>query len=167
MTNTNKNFAAAYVLLVAFPVLGLAGILRSGRNLTAPMSLGGVWNVQADASKLTALHCGKLLDSPQGMSFTISQSGTNFTLGLANSGTSLASGTIDGETLQARILPTSEPAKQTGCSARGSVTIVAKVDPKATPPSLQGTLSASSCEGCVLLEFHAIREDRSRSKGGQ
>ena len=81
MTNTNKNFAAAYVLLVAFPVLGLAGILRSAHNLTAPISVGGVWKVQIEASKLIALPCGKLLDSPQGMSFTISQSGTAFTLG--------------------------------------------------------------------------------------
>jgi hypothetical protein len=30
-------FALAYLLLVILPVLGLAGVLRSGRNLVAPV----------------------------------------------------------------------------------------------------------------------------------
>src|SRR5208283_757233 len=46
MSRTNRNFVFAYTFLVILPLAGLAGILKTGRNLTAPVSIDGVWILQ-------------------------------------------------------------------------------------------------------------------------
>ena len=61
MQNTSRNFVVAYIVLVGLPLAGLAGVLRSGRNLAAPMSVDGSWKVEADATRLTNLSCASLL----------------------------------------------------------------------------------------------------------
>lgn len=48
MTHANRNFAFAYVLLVALPLFGLARVLRSERKFSAPMSVGGLWTIAAN-----------------------------------------------------------------------------------------------------------------------
>lgn len=114
MTYTNRNFALAYLLLVVLPIVGLAGMLKSGRNLVAPNSVGGLWRFQIDSGNLAALPCGKFLARAQDAGFVISQSGKNFTLNLANSPMSSMSGEIEGTTIKANILPSSGSATETG-----------------------------------------------------
>ena len=48
MAHSNRNFAVAYLFLVALPVLGLVGVLRSGRSLTAPLFR---WRIMEDSSR--------------------------------------------------------------------------------------------------------------------
>ncbi len=92
MSHTNRNFILAYTFLVALPVLGLVGIVKSGRSLTAPISVDGLWLLQADPVRLAALPCGKTLAETPDTALAISQSGRNFTFTLLNNLNSTGSG---------------------------------------------------------------------------
>lgn len=152
----------AYVLLVALPLVGLAGVLRSGRNLYAPMSVGGLWKVNANQDQLAALACGKSLLA-QNAAFTISQSGKAFTLNFANSAWAAASGAVVGNTINATLIPSAIATKDPGC-AEHSLLLAATVDTSATPRSMQGTLRAENCPGCAAIEFRGIRSELVNAK---
>lgn len=134
MTHSNRNFILAYLVLVALPVLGLVGVLRSGRNLVAPTSVGGPWRIQADSNKLAALPCGMPLATGTDAGFTISQSGKNFTMNFNNSLMSVSSGEIQELNVKATILPSAGWAKTPGCGQR-VLSLIATLDPKASPHS--------------------------------
>lgn len=163
MNRSNRNFVLAYLLLVALPVLGLAGVLRSGRNLKAPTAIGGVWKLQTNAAHLANLPCGKAFAAPDA-AFTISQSGRNFTLSFANSLMSSASGTIDGATVNASLKPSAGLSKETSCAGR-TLSLVATLDANVNPRSADGRISVNDCADCTPIEFHAIREEQ--AKGGR
>jgi hypothetical protein len=171
MSKTNRNFVIAYILLVGLPILGLVGVLKSGRNLTAPISIDGVWQVQADPAQLAASPCGKALASHADATFAISQSGKTFLLGFgsvnpSNGSRSVASGTIDGTTLRASLPGNSvASAPDGGCGQGRELTLVATVNPKTDPRSLAGTFSISDCPSCASIEFHAIRLATPSKKG--
>src|SRR2546430_13404224 len=90
MSKANRDFIIAYVVLVGLPILGLVGVLKTGRTLGAPFSVDGTWKLQADAVRLQALPCGKSLASPD-IAMSVSQSGANFTLDLVSGPKSLSS----------------------------------------------------------------------------
>ena len=162
MTHSNRNFVFAYVLLVALPLFGLAGVLRSGRKLSAPISVGGLWKINANQDQLAGLLCGKFLLA-QNAAFTISQSGRAFTLNLPNSAWSATSGAIEGNTINATLIPSVVAAKDPGC-AEHSLSLTAIVDPKASPRSLHGTLRVQNCPGCAAVEFRGIRDEQAKTK---
>ena len=164
MKHANRNFALAYIALVGLPVLGLAGVLRGGRNLKAPMSVGGVWKVQANAEGLADFPCGRLLFSGN-PAFTIAQSGRNFTLNFSNSPFAAESGTVDGTTIRATFVPSGAALKDSGCGAGRTLSLTATADVKATAKTLAGVLRVNDCTGCAPLEFQAAREDQ--AKGGR
>jgi len=165
VTHTNRNFAVAYVLLVALPLLCLAGVLRSGRNLSAPTSVGGLWKVRADTARLALLPCGKSIGASDA-SFTVSQSGRNFTLNWANVMTSSASGTIEGTTIRANIVPSGVWAKETGCGGGRVLSLTATANSPVNPQSLDGVLSVNDCPACTPVHIQAVREDQAKAKGG-
>jgi len=167
MTHSNKNFVLAYLVLVALPVLGLVGVLRSGRNLVAPESVGGSWKIQADSTKLAALPCGVPLATGSDAGFTISQSGKNFTMNFTNSPMSVSSGEIQELSVKATILPSAGWAKTPGCGNGRALSLIATLDPKASPPSLAGTLSVNDCPTCVSVDFRAVQMDQAKAKGGR
>ncbi len=162
MTHSNRNFVFAYVLLVALPVVGLAGVLRSGRNLPAPMSVVGLWKVNANQDQFAALPCGKSLLAPNA-AFTISQSGRAFTLNAPNSALSAATGTVEGNTISATLIPSAVAAKENGCGEH-SLSLTATVDTKARPRSLQGMLRVQDCPGCSAVDFRGIRDEQAKAK---
>jgi hypothetical protein len=158
-SHTNRNFLLAYILLVGLPIAGLVGILKSGRKLTAPVSVDGLWHLQIDASNLASLPCGKALtDSPE-PELAISQSGKNFTLSLANGPKSNASGVIEGTSVKASITPSPEWSALAGCGSDQGLTLVATVDAKTDPRTLTGQISADHCPSCSAIEFHAVRQN--------
>jgi len=168
MSRTNRNFVIAYVLLVGLPILGLVGILKSGRNLTAPISIDGVWQLQADPAQLASMSCGKALGDSSNTTLSISQSGKNFSLGFgsinpSNGLRSVASGVVDGTTLRASLpIPSATSAADGGCGQGRELTLVATVNPKADPRSLAGTLSINGCPSCTPVEFNAVRQTPSK-----
>lgn len=162
MTNSNRNFVFAYVLLVAFPLVGLVGILRSGRKLSAPISVGGVWKINTSQDQLAAFPCGKSLLAPNA-AFAISQSGRAFTLNSTNSAWAANSGAIEGNMINAPLVPSAVTAKEDGCGEH-SLSLTAIVDTRASPRTLQGALRVQNCPGCAALDFHGIREEQGKGK---
>ena len=165
MSRTNTNFIIAYALLVGLPILGLVGILKSGRVLAAPISVDGVWKLQTDPVHLAALPCGKTLASSPDAALTISQSGRNFTLSLKDEPKSAASGVLDGTSLKASLVPSAPWSEEAGCGSDREISLVATVDPKANPRSLEGTLSVKQCLSCAPVDFRAVRVATPAKKG--
>lgn len=165
MTRTNANFALAYLFLVALPVLVLVGVLRSGDNLIAPISVGGPWRIQTVENNFAGLPCGKSL-AVRDAGFTVSQSGKNFTLSFDNSLASSASGTIEGTTIKASMSPSAALVGDAGCGAERVLFLTATLDSKVNPQSLLGMLSVKNCPTCAPVRFLAIREDQAKAKEG-
>lgn len=165
MSATHSNFIMAYILLVGLPVVGLIGVLKSGRTLTAPISVDGRWQLQADPVRLAALPCGKTLAQNPYTALAISQSGKNFTLSLSDGPKSTAWGVLDGTTLKASVVPSIAWSAEAGCGDGRELSLVATVDPKANPRSLVGLLSVNHCSACTPVEFHAVRQTPALKKG--
>jgi hypothetical protein len=162
--HNNRNFILAYVLLVGLPIAGLVGVLKSGRTLTPPISVDGLWYLQIDPERLASLPCGKALaDSPETV-LAISQSGKNFTLSLTNGPKSTASGMIEGAAVKASIAPAPDWSAQAGCGDQ-ELTMTATVDAKADPRTLAGQLSVNHCPSCSAIEFHATRQNPQGRRG--
>jgi len=157
-SHPNRNFVLAYIFLVGVPVVGLLGVLKSGRTLQAPHSIDGVWQVQADVGQLAALPCGKIFAENPDTALAISQSGKNFTLSLVNGPKSVASGVLDGNAVKASIAPTGEWNARENCTADRELRLVATLDPQANPRTLTGELSLVNCSECKSVPFHAIRQ---------
>jgi|SRR5712675_1752655 len=166
MSHTNRNFIIAYIILVGLPIVGLAAALKSGRTLTAPISVDGVWTVQADPVQLAGLTCAHSFVPTQDTALTISQSGKNFTLSLANSPKSIGSGSIEGTKLRSSLVPPDLWTSQAGCGTGHELSIVATVDGNASSRSLLGTLSVSGCPACTTIRFHGFRQTPP-AKGGR
>jgi hypothetical protein len=160
MVQSNRNFIIAYILLVGLPVLGLVGVLKTGRRIAGPISLDGTWTLQADSSRLASLPCGKSLTSSD---FSISQSGETFTLSITTGPKSTASGVLVGTTLKASLFPSL--SDDPDCGRGRELNLLATVDPNATPRSLTGTISLNDCPTCKPVEFRAFRRPPA-AKGG-
>jgi hypothetical protein len=162
MQHTNWKFILAYLLLVALPLVLLTGILRSGRTLAAPVSVGGMWKIQTTSDKVVLLFCGQSISADT--NFAILQSGKYFTLKFANSTMPSISGVVEGSAIKARIVPPPEWAKVAGCNEGRSLALNATVDSKVGARFLSGTLLLSDCSACIPLQFQAVREDQGKSK---
>jgi hypothetical protein len=162
VSHSNRNFAVAYVFLVALPITGLAGILRSGRSLNAPTSVDGAWRVQALATKKTLSACVSALALDPDTPVTISQSGKSFAI---NGGKAAGTGSIEGTTLQASLRPMDTLHPAPNCD--GSVQLAATVDAKAGWPSIFGTLSVAGCPTCEAIDFRAVKQSSIQKKGAQ
>lgn len=156
MTLTNRRFALAYLLLVIVPIVGLAGVLRSGRELTAPTAIGGDWRMYAQIESLAASPCGRSLMALRDVEFTVAQSGKDFTLNFAGGDISAASGTIRGTKIKANLLISTQQAEAAGCGRVLSLT--ASLNSKASPKLILGELFVSDCSACAPVEFRAVRE---------
>ena len=164
-SHPNRNFLVAYILLVVLPIVGLLGVLKSGRKLSAPVSIDGLWRLQVDAASLATLPCGKALAENPETALAISQSGRNFTITLANGPKSTSSGVVEGTSVNASITPSPEWSAQAGCGTDQGLALVATVDANASPRTLSGQISASHCPSCSAIEFHAVRQNPPVRKG--
>jgi hypothetical protein len=158
---THLSFAGAYLLLVVLPLVVLTGVLRSGRTLAAPVSVGGLWVIQANADKVFALPCGKSLAAADA-NFTILQSGKNFSLNFANSTMSSMSGVVEGSAISANIMPVPGWAKTAGCNEGRSLTLTATVNSNVNAHILSGTLLLNDCPPCIPVQFQALREEQGK-----
>ncbi len=154
----SRNFAIAYTFLVALPVLGLVGVLRSGRVLSAPLSVEGIWKLQADSKRSLALPCARYIASPRGTAVAISQSGKDLTLSLVGEPGLTAAGVIEGTTLKAMFHPSREGAGQGQCQMHRGLLLNATVNGKANPRSLTGNLSVADCFSCPPVGIYGVRQ---------
>jgi len=162
VSHSNRNFAIAYVFLVALPIAGLVGILRSGRGLNVPTSVDGVWKVQAAVPKGTVSPCLSVLGLDPETPVAISQSGRNFAINAGNVG---GSGAIDSSNLQASLSPMPR-GRVADCAGDGLLALSATVDATTNPRVMSGVLSVAGCASCGSVEFQAVRQS-TQEKGAQ
>ncbi len=158
MSSTSRNFVVAYVFLVGLPLLGLAGVLRSGRHLTAPVSVDGSWKLEASSTVGKTSSCGAvsmLLSAP----LLISQSGTNLVVTFG-SGKTMVPGSLDKKSLR-----TSIPDGESG-STCGPAILTAQIDAKSEPRLMNGQLSFLGCQSCAPFEFRGVRQPKMTGGGG-
>src|SRR5437660_12104382 len=137
MSHTNRNFVIAYILLVGLPLLGLAGVLKSGRSLNAPFSVDGAWKIDAGAINASAAPCGDFLSSVSNSPVSISQSGTSLVINLGGGKTT--TGTLAGKTIKAQFAGAENP-NATDCSDR-ALALTATLDPLTEPRTMSGQIS--------------------------
>jgi len=152
---TNRNFIIAYILLVGLPLLGLAGVLKAGHTLSAPISVDGAWTLQTD----TAMLCGQGL---QNSVLTISQSGKDLVVGLEGGLKTTGTGTLTGATMDAT-LPLTEVAAD-HCGSDPVLALNAAIDSKAQPKTMLGTISVKGCTSCTEVSYRAVRQRRSTKR---
>ena len=141
-------------------MLGLVGVLRSGRSLNAPFSVDGSWKMQAGADHPSPSPCGDFLSSVSTSPVSISQSGTSLVIGLGGKTTT---GTLAGKTLKAQFAGAGNP-NASDCSDR-TLALTATLDPLAEPRTLNGSLSVEGCAACAPVEFRAVRQARPAGGG--
>ena len=163
MSHTNRNFVIAYILLVGLPLAGLAGVLRSGRGISAPISIDGTWKVEPSSVHSTGQSCDQALSSFPVSAFAISQSGKTLTLTLTNPAKTSAEGSILGKNLKVVMGTTDSTAA--GCAAGQALALTATVVPGSEPRSMSGVVSVSDCPSCAAIEFKAFRQAKSQSGG--
>jgi hypothetical protein len=156
ISHTNRNFVIAYILLVGLPLLGLVGVLRSGRSLNAPFSVDGAWKIDEGAGHAPVTPCGDFLSSVSNSPVSISQSGTSLVIGLGGGKTT--TGTLDGKTIKAQFAGSANP-NANDCSDH-NLLLTATLDPMTEPRTLTGKLSVEGCASCAPIEFHAVRQPR-------
>ncbi len=162
ISHTNRNFLLAYIFLVALPVLGLVGILRSGRRLSAPSSVDGTWKIEAAANRVPAPTCSSFLSVVANSPLSISQSGKQLVVVL-DGGSKSADGVLEGKTINASFAAADNSA-QPDCNAQ-PWTLTATLDPQTEPRTLSGKFSVAGCASCVPLEFRAVKQARTASGG--
>jgi len=165
VSGTNRKFVFAYSFLVILPLLGLAGILKSGRHLQAPASIDGLWSLQLDSAQLASLPCGKILAGIPDQAISISQSGNSFVLSFPSAPKITASGALDGTTLRAS-LNDMGASKDNGCTDGQPLTMLARVDRHADSKILAGTFSPTNCPACASVSFKAERQAAASPQGG-
>ena len=155
IAHSNRNFVLAYIFLVALPVVGLVGILKSGRSLSAPFSVDGVWKIES--GNLPASPCGSFFSSVSNSPLSISQSGKSLVVTLSG-GTKATTGTLEGKTINAQFSGAADTAR----CGDGALNLSATLDPAAEPRTLSGTISVEGCgsSSCAPMEFRAVRQPR-------
>jgi hypothetical protein len=153
MSSTNRRFIIAYIFLVGLPLAGLAGVLKTGRHLSAPISIDGTWKVDANV-RPSADACSQSISSLLNSSLTISQSGRSLVLSFNGGAKTPFTGSLEGKEVNASL------GAASGCSGDQSVTLKASVDPASEPRMLTGSLSTAGCSSCSPIEFRAVRQPR-------
>lgn len=162
MSRTSRNFVFAYAFLVILPLVGLAGILKSGRHLKAPIAIDGIWKLQVDSAELNSLPCGRMLAAISEKSVAISQSGRSLSLGFSGSEELMGSGKIEGNAIQASLLKV-QSSTDAACANGQTLLLSATVDQEADANSLTGTLTAVNCPNCARIAFQAQRQATSQA----
>jgi len=151
-----NKLTLAYVCLVGLPLLGLIGILDAGRNLTAPTSLAGAWELEADLSAIPKGPCGDLFLAGSQPPLNISQSGKRLVVALNDRRKTSLPGVVEGDEVTIGT-PRSQPANvaNTPCNAQEPFYARGRVTGDIGRRSLTGSLYVNSCGHCPPVPFRA------------
>lgn len=150
---SKRSAMLGYFLLVGVPLLLLLLILHAGRRLTAPVSLGGAWDLVVDSAATGKTTCASLLYRIRKPFFTISQSGGQLQFVLGDRQATTFPGTLRGDQVLAKA-----PAART-CAGPKSIFLHARVSDEGDARVLTGTLGIDGCGDCAPVRFRALRED--------
>jgi hypothetical protein len=139
-----------YLAFVGIPLFGLVGVLRLGRDLPSPPSVGGRWKLDSGGRLASALACAPTQDEDP-IVLRIGQSGPHLRMDLRDTDNFLLRGKLEGTNVSADAAgPRSQPP---------AVRLRAQVEPGSQPPVLVGTLDVTRCPSQV--PFRAVREKTS------
>ncbi len=161
MSHTNRNFVIAYILLVGLPLAGLAGVLKTGRSLKAPISIDGNWKIDSASPHTAGQACEKAISALSASSFAVSQSGKTLTLTLQNASKTSSDGSLDGRSLNVPLATTDSATA--GCAAGQTLVLSATVEAETQPTSMAGVMWVTDCPACATIQFHAVRQPRSQA----
>lgn len=163
---SKRKLVLAYICLVGLPLLALAGVIRAGQHLIAPISVGGAWNLETDFGSLGSGPCRTLLAEISQPFFSVSQSGANLVLTLNNPQKTALPGELQGRalTIGNRRVQTSENASG-GCGNPGTISLAATVAQQGRQRVMTGTLGINGCASCPPVAFRATRQSSS-GRGG-
>jgi hypothetical protein len=150
MSSANTRFVAAYTLLVGLPLLGLAGVLKTGRRIAAPVSVNGRWRLHIDNDAPSSQSCFKAFATER-HEMLIAQSGKELTLSFADSKV-VGRGKINGRDLGGEV-GKSAAADQSSC--RAPVLHISATLDRNRPTNMIGTITANECTTCLPLTFQA------------
>ncbi len=151
-----KRMLVLYVVLVIGPFIALLGILRIGRGITPPISVGGRWVLTAALPAGQGTACLGLEPSDARLAFSISQSGRQLAIKLGDSGPSSTRGELDGTRVRA-LVPQEEATggAADACPGARGLRIESWVDRSTDPVRMTGELRAAGCSSCATLPFSA------------
>lgn len=144
-----------YVALVGLPVLGVVGILRLGRGLTAPPDIGGTWRAGLSPAAQLVPPCVEL--SSESSAFDVAQSGRHVGLTLNDAARTRLAASLEGERLWGRAerLPLLGTARN--ACPEAPLELAADVSFEGGAPHLVGHLWAGGCAACAPVSFRAER----------
>lgn len=156
----------SYLILVGTPLIGLLVILHLGQGLSAPISVRGLWSLDADFSPLKGSPCADLFNTINQPALSISQSGKHLLLSL-NAGEKVAlRGECGENTITADLLNRPDDAALSKtCVAARTIHIEATVNTEAAQTRLNGLLTIPACPECGPVPFTAIRQQQAGKKG--
>jgi hypothetical protein len=154
----NSKFVAAYAMFVILPILGLAGILTYGRALTATVSIGGWWQLQANSGELPQALCAEPLPAG-GIPVEVVQSGKNLDIKLAT-GRTVATGVIAGHMIRVSFDGARSTPGKMGCADSRALILTAQLDSQNDSGVAKGGLSVDGCVSCKPVEFRAVRKSK-------
>lgn len=163
MSHTNRNFVIAYILLVGLPLVGLAGVLKTGRTIKAPVSIDGTWKIDSTSPRAGGQFCEKAIAALSTSSFAISQSGKTLTVTLHNPAKTSGQGFLEDTNLGAALATTDSSISD--CPAGQILILTASIAPNTNPRSMTGSLSVKDCPSCAGIEFHAVRQPKTQGGG--
>lgn len=159
ISQANRNFVIAYILLVGLPLLGLVAVLKVGRQLSAPISLQGEWKLETQVVHPQSAPCGQLLAMFQDSIMGISQSGKGLVMSSSVCVTNVGRGGIEGTTLKGLIPLVTTATVGQDCGSRQAIVLVANLNLNAQEPhEMSGSLSLDGCSSCAALAFRATRQ---------
>jgi hypothetical protein len=164
MSRTSRNFIIAYILLVGLPLIGLAGVLKTGRHLAAPIAIDGTWKMDIQTANTAGQSCEKAISSLSASSFGIAQSGKTLTMTLQNPSKTSGDGSLEGSSLNVPL--TTTDSSIAGCAAGQTLVLTATIEPNSNPRSMGGVMWVTDCPSCAKIQFHAVRQPKSPAGAG-
>jgi hypothetical protein len=154
-----RRLVIAYCCLVGAPLLALFGIIKAGRQLTPPISVGGIWHLKADLGSVAVRSCADSLSMTLRQPvLTISQSGKHLVVIFNDRRSSPAAGRIEYTTLTAGVSRMPRSGDESRYDAQSFFYLTAKVDRQLPQHSLTGNLFLNECAGPVSIPFRAVRQ---------
>jgi hypothetical protein len=156
MSGTKKHFVFAYAFLVVLPLLVLVGILHTGRNLTAPPAIDGLWDLQLNPAQDDSSSCVSIPLLIPDQTISISQSGRSLILGVPGAPRITAAGMIDGNVVRAAFTSPGHPVRA-ACAGLHRFILLATINRQASGSFLTGTVASPDCPTCSPVGFRAQR----------
>jgi hypothetical protein len=145
-----------YMLMVSIPLVVVFGLLQLGRNLKAPVSVGGAWSLDLSSQSMVAGACDNALTWTEPPILTITQSGPYISLDFNDTQHTKLDGHLEGTDLSGGTSNTS--------NVNPGLQFFAFVDRQVEPDRLQIAMKLRGCSESISIV--GTRLPRKQGSGG-